>query len=155
MVGFGPSAISFAANRNFRSGFKVINPDSAAAYEAAVAAGGPVWDRWFWYTPRDLRVFHLTRRLAALSIDRREYRRLFGAAAVDDFPREFDALSGAGLIEMTSESIRPTPRGMFYADSIAALLAWRQVRALRRQNLLVAAARAEQDEANDNAPGHM
>jgi len=29
------------------------------------------------------------------------------------------------------------------------------VRALRRQNLLVAAARAEQDEANDNAPGHM
>ncbi|HEY7313184.1 MAG TPA: radical SAM protein [Gemmataceae bacterium] len=155
MIGFGSSAISFSANRSFRSGFKVINPDNAAAYEVAVAAGGPVWDRWFWYTQRDLRVFHLTRRLAALSIDRREYRRLFGADAVNDFPREFDALSDEGLIEIASGTIRPTPRGMFYADSIAALLAWRQVRALRRQNLLVAAARAEQDEANDNALGHM
>lgn len=142
MIGFGPSAISFTANKHFQTGFKVINPDGAAAYEAAIASGENSADRWFAYGPRDLRVFHLTRRLAALTIDRHAYQRLYGTEAVKDFSREFGALCGERLMDITSELIRPTPRGMFYADSIAALLAWRHVRALREQ-------------INDNGPAHM
>jgi coproporphyrinogen III oxidase-like Fe-S oxidoreductase len=152
MLGFGPSAISFACDRDYRGALKVLNPDGSADYRAAVVTGGPVWDRNFAYQPRDLRVFHLTRGLAALAIDRLRYRRLFGSDPVEDFSREWAALDAAQLVEIEPASVRPTPRGMFYADSIAALLAWRQVRALRAQEL---SADARGSWNNDNSRGHM
>jgi oxygen-independent coproporphyrinogen-3 oxidase len=148
MLGFGPSAISFAADREFGTGLKVLNPDAAGDYLTAAGAGGPAWDRYFEYGPRDLRIFYLTRRLAALVINRARYRGLFGTDPLDDFPDEFAALSGAGLLEETPQAIRPTPRGMFYADSIASLLAWRRVRSMESE---APAGRR----ANDNAYGHM
>ena len=37
----------------------------------------------------------------------------------------------AGLAELTPDALRLTPRGMFYADSVAGLLAWPRVEALR------------------------
>ena len=77
-LGFGPGGISFAADPDFSGGLKVLNPDGADAYAAAVDRGGSPWDRFFRYGPTDLRVFYLTRRLAALEIDRGEYRQLFG-----------------------------------------------------------------------------
>lgn len=162
MLGFGPSAITFAARADFHAALKVVNPDGSADYQKAVAANQPAWDRSFSYGSRDLRVFHLTRRLAALSIERRAYRRRFGIDPVDDFPSEFAALRAEALIEMTPEAIRPTPRGMFYADSIAALLAWRQLRAHRRWELRersVAHLRTDETFAgrriNYNGYGHM
>jgi oxygen-independent coproporphyrinogen-3 oxidase len=150
MLGFGPSAISFAARSDFGSALKIVNPDSPAGYQAAVASGTPAWDRFFWYTRRDLCIFHLTRRLAALGIERPAYRRRFGIDPVDDFPGEFAALVAENLMEMTPGSIRPTPRGMFYADSIAALLAWRQLRVRRGADENVS-----NHGANDNGFGHM
>ena len=86
-------------------------------------SGQPAWDRAFAYGPRDLRVFHLTRRLAALRIDRLAYRTSFGSDPVHDFPREFEALEEESLVHVTGRTIEPTDLGMFYADSIAALLA--------------------------------
>jgi oxygen-independent coproporphyrinogen-3 oxidase len=142
MLGFGPSAISFAADRGGGSGLKVLNPEGAANYMAAVRRGVPAWDRWFDYDQGDLSVFYLTRRLAALEIDRRDYSHVFGRAPESDVGTELDALLEAELLEATPEAYRPTPRGMFYADSIAALLAWRQVE-VRRNGL------------NDNGHGHM
>lgn len=151
MVGFGPSAISVAGDD--ASAVKAINPDGADAYIEAVDRGAATWDRAFVYTRRDLRVFHLTRRLAALEIDRQIYRDTFGTDPLADFPREFAALEAEGLIETSEDAIRPTPRGMFYSDSIAGLLAWRRL--------------AEKDRAfpdqpktcdlrrNDNGHGHM
>jgi oxygen-independent coproporphyrinogen-3 oxidase len=131
MIGFGPTGISFAADPDFRTGLKVLNPGSADLYAAGVARGNGAWDRFFAYEPHDLRIFYLTRRLAALEIDRQEYRALFGADPLADFGREFRALADEGLLELTPHVLRPTPRGMFYADSIAALLAWRRVHARR------------------------
>jgi oxygen-independent coproporphyrinogen-3 oxidase len=152
MLGFGPSAISFAADRDFRAGLKVLNPDGSSDYREAVAAGLPAWDRFFDYGPRDLGVFYLTRRLAALAIDRAGYRRLFGTDPVDDFPREWAALAAEDLVEIEPQAIRPTPRGMFYADSVSALLAWRQTRAARLQER---PASLHNDSANDNGIGYM
>jgi oxygen-independent coproporphyrinogen-3 oxidase len=146
MIGFGPSAISCVCDWDLNVALKVLNPDGAAAYRAAVTAGQPVWDRYFTYSPRDLQVLDLTRCLAALAIERRRYRQLFGTDCVNDFAREWTALVAEGLVEIDPDTIRPTPRGMFYADSIAALLAWRQVRAMRSPAT---------SRRNDNSRGHM
>jgi oxygen-independent coproporphyrinogen-3 oxidase len=161
MIGFGPGAISCAANRAFTGGFKVLNPDAADRYTAGVRSGQPAWDRYFVYDPRDLRIFYLTRRLAALEIDRDRYSRLFGVDPVTDFTSEFGALGDEHLLELTPTTIRPTPRGMFYADSIAALLAWRRIEARRQGKLppsstvLPGELQERQPAENDNGFGHM
>jgi oxygen-independent coproporphyrinogen-3 oxidase len=153
MAGFGPGAISFAADRPFTAGLKLLNPDGADAYAAAVGGGRPPWDHYFAYDSQDLRIFYLTRRLAALEIDRRRYARLFGTDPLVDFAGAFGALRDEGLLEVTPSAVRPTPRGMFYADSIAALLAWRQVEARRQAQLSESSAVPRP--GNDNSRGHM
>lgn len=153
MLGFGPSGISYAGHGS--TAVKAINPDGADAFVNAVGRGGPAWDRAFAYTPGDLRIFHLTRRLAALRIERRAYQDDFGTDPIADFPREFDALKRERLVEVTDDTIRPTALGMFYADSIAGLLAWRRLehRAIDRPG--PGNSRGEVVMGNDNGPEHM
>jgi oxygen-independent coproporphyrinogen-3 oxidase len=154
MIGFGPTGISFAHAE--RASVKVINPDGAAEYVAAVKRGRPAWDREFVYTPRDLRVLHLARRLAALRISRSEYRGFFGTDPLDDFRPEFEAVEREGLIAVTDEAIEPSGLGMFYADSIAALLAWRQhARANRDHRTDLKERKVSRARGNDNGFGHM
>ncbi len=133
MLGFGPGAIFFSSYSGFSGGLKVLNPTGADGYLAAVASGRPAWERVFDYDDGDLRVLYLTRRLAALSLARSQYRKLFGRDVLREFPQEFAALQEAQLVTVTPRVISPTPRGMFYADSIAALLARRQVQARRAE----------------------
>jgi coproporphyrinogen III oxidase-like Fe-S oxidoreductase len=147
MIGFGPTGISFAVSGDVA--VKVINPDRASEYLSAVGQGQPTWDRAFVYAPRDLRVLHLIRRLSALRIERLGYEAFFGSDAVDDFPREFEALEQEGLVRVNDESIEPTPRGMFYADSIAALLSRQRLQAQRSGQKI------DSGKGNDNGPGHM
>jgi oxygen-independent coproporphyrinogen-3 oxidase len=153
MLGFGPTGISFAGSG--RTAIKVINPDGAAAYVAAVDRAGPTWDRAFMYAPRDLRVLHLTRRLAALRIDRRDYQAFFGSDPLDDFRREFEVLEQEGLVIVTDETIEPSGLGMFYSDSIAALLSWKQVRANRHYKTESETPKVNHARGNDNGHGHM
>ena len=89
------------------------------------------------------------------------FAELFGADPLADFAGAFGALLDGELLEVTATAIRPTPRGMFYADSIAALLAWRQI-AARRQGMpprLAAVqpkdAEARRPSVNDNGRGYM
>jgi oxygen-independent coproporphyrinogen-3 oxidase len=154
-LGFGPGGISFAADPDFGGGLKVLNPDGADAYAAAVDLGGPPWDRFFRYGPTDLRVFYLTRRLAALEIEREEYRRLFGTDVLADFGRELTAAAEEGLVEVTAAAVRPTPRGMFYADAVASLVARRRTEVLTIPVPAPAATARPADRADDNAYGHM
>lgn len=152
MLGLGPSGISFAGSG--LSAMKVINPDASAAYVDAVNQGGPVHDRAFVYDARDLRVLHLTRHLAALRISRRGYRARFFGDPLEDFPAEFAALDHEGLLTVTAGEIRPSDRGRFFADSIAALLAWRQIRhRVRRPSPVPAPVNPARE--NDNTYGHM
>ena len=147
MIGFGPTGISFTDAGQVA--VKVINPDGASEYVSAVGQGRPTWDRAFVYDPGDLRVLHLTRRLAALRIERIDYEVFFGSDPVDDFPREFEALQWEGLVYVTQESIEPTATGMFYADSIASLLSWKLLQMHRNgQNV-------DFVRGNDNGRGHM
>ncbi|MDX2038327.1 MAG: radical SAM protein [Isosphaeraceae bacterium] len=129
MLGFGPAGISYAYADGRAA--KVVNPETASEYVARVDRGGPAWDRAFEYDSHDLRVLHLTRRLAALRIERGAYRDFFGTGPLDDFRPEFYAIEQEGLMTVNDETIEPTPRGIFYADSIAGLLA-RSSRVQRR-----------------------
>jgi oxygen-independent coproporphyrinogen-3 oxidase len=147
MLGFGPGGISFAADADFLGGLKLLNPDKAADYAAAGERGAAPWDRYFEYEADDMRVFYLTRRLAALHVDRREYRALFGADLLEDMGGEVGAAAADGLIQVNDDALRPTPCGMFFADAVASLLAHRRL--LDRRNLPV------RRRANDNAYGHM
>jgi oxygen-independent coproporphyrinogen-3 oxidase len=131
MLGFGPSAISFSSADDFRSAWKTLNAESATDYAASVRCSAHVFDRYFHYGEHDLRIFYLTRRLAALRIDRNDYRAVFSTDPVDDFEREFAALESQRLVTVGPFAIEPTPRGVFFADSIAALLAWRHLRGHR------------------------
>jgi coproporphyrinogen III oxidase-like Fe-S oxidoreductase len=156
MLGFGPSAISFGADAGFREGLKVLNPQNAEAYNLGVDSGRPVWDRWFAYHWRDLQILYLTRRLAALEIDRREYQELFVTDPWEDFAPEFRAIYDEGLLEVTPCTIRPTVRGMFYADSIASIWAWRRSRALDEESVSrVTGPHLGADRLNSNGRGHM
>jgi oxygen-independent coproporphyrinogen-3 oxidase len=152
MIGFGPTGISFA--RSGQTAVKVMNPDGAADYVAAVRQGRPAWDRRFVYTPRDLRVFYLIRRLAALRISRSDYRVTFGSDPLDDFRPEFEAIEREELVTVTDLAIEPTPLGMFYADSIAALLAWKQ-HARRNRDPRTESGERGRTRGNDNGSGHM
>jgi oxygen-independent coproporphyrinogen-3 oxidase len=154
MIGFGPSGISFA--HYGQTAAKVVNPAGAAEYVAAVKTGRPAWDRAFVYTPRDLRVLHLTRRLAALEIRRDAYRAFFGSDPIDDFRPEFEAIEQEGLMSVTDDAIEPTGLGMFHADSIAALLAWKQhARASRDPRTALKEGKVSRARGNDNGFGHM
>jgi oxygen-independent coproporphyrinogen-3 oxidase len=154
MLGFGPSGISCAARPGFMTALKTLNPVTADSYIDAVRSRATPWDRYFRYQPRDLRIFYLTRRLAALEIGRAEYRNLFGIDPISDFGDEFTALNAERLIDLTGKAVRPTPRGMFYADSIAALLASRQLGRLRSSASRSDAADSTED-PNDNTRAHM
>ena len=123
MLGFGPSAISFVDSG--KRAVKVVNPERSSEYNAAVERGWPSWNRAFEYADRDLKALHLTRRLAALTINRHDHREFFGADPLDDFGTAIESLARRGLLTVTNDLIEPTDRGRFYADSIAGLLTWR------------------------------
>jgi coproporphyrinogen III oxidase-like Fe-S oxidoreductase len=134
MAGFGPGGISFRANDEFSLGVKTVNPESSQDYIAAVDRPGRTWDRTFTYDVPDLKVFHLTRRLAALNISMVEYLLTFDRWLEADFGPELDVLLEQKLIEIKAGDIRPTPRGMFYGDSIAGVLALCRLRQLRSKD---------------------
>jgi coproporphyrinogen III oxidase-like Fe-S oxidoreductase len=138
MLGFGPSAISFTTHPGpgqTVSGYKTLNPDGSEYYLRAMAHATAVWNRWFTHAPHDLQIMYLTRRLSALKIDRKAYGAYFGSDPLDDFPGEFAALVEEALVDISDTAIVPTPRGMFYADSIAVLWARKHVRSLREEYL--------------------
>lgn len=124
LLGFGPSAISlrFGAER----AVKLLNADGAEDYRRALDAGS-ARTRAFVYEPRDARVLYLTRKVVTLAVDRAAYRALFGTDAVADFAQELEALDVERLVRVTPEAVTLTPKGMFYADTVAGILAWRRV----------------------------
>lgn len=126
-AGFGPEAISVFSSPAQDMAVKWLNHASSVEYRAAANRR----DRVFVYGSPDRKLLSLTRGLARLEVDRSEYRHHHGCDPLDDFAEEIGALERAGLVQLDAR-LRLTPRGMFYADSVAGLLAARRVRELRR-----------------------
>ncbi len=126
-AGFGPEAISVFSSPTQDMAVKWLNHASSDQYRAAANRR----DKVFVYGSPDRKLLSLTRGLARLEVDRCEYRQHHGCDPLDDFGSELAALRRAGLIQW-EQRLQLTPKGMFYADSVAGLLAARRVRELRR-----------------------
>jgi len=124
-LGFGPLSISTFTNLAQRRAVKLARGKSLE---------GGLWgahDLYFPYDEEDLRLLFTTRSLARLRIPRVTYSALFGADLTEHFGEAIEATEAAGLARLDTEALHLTPRGMFYADSVAGLLAWHHVDALR------------------------
>ena len=162
MIGFGPAAYSLIADwppqpcRGPSPGrtpsdysippydaVKTVNPDSASDYVAAVDGGCRPYERVFLFGRDDLKLLYLTRKIATLGVERAAYRAYFGSDCVEDYPMEFCALAADHLVEVAPEAVRLTPRGMFYADTVAGLLASQQVQSFRDRQRLAELARQQ------------
>jgi oxygen-independent coproporphyrinogen-3 oxidase len=130
-LGFGPSAVTFWGTGEAIT-WKLVNPTTSEHYLRASPT--KPWEREFAYGTRDWAILYLTRKIAALGVDRVEYARLFEADPLDDLGEAFAALAAARLVAITPARIEVTPRGMFYADAIAGLLAWRRMQTFRIQD---------------------
>lgn len=130
-IGFGPGAIStFTAFRRPMAQ-KTMNVGTSAEFAAKVREGDSPVDGFFLYTPQDLRLLHLTRGLSRGVVDRAAYKRAFRAHALEEFAPHWQVLEEAGLILRDKRELRLSPKGMFYADSVAGLLSHERVVELR------------------------
>ena len=130
-VGFGPEALSCFTDLSAGMAVKWMNEPSGAEYRAAMS-GGDARARVFVYGSEDLRLLFLTRTLPRMRASRVTYGEVYGSDMVADFGPAFEALRGAGLVEWDEAELRLTERGMFYADSVAGLLAGDRVGQIRQ-----------------------
>lgn len=126
-LGFGKLAISTFIDIEKRRAIKFIR-DKRSTYQ------GATWghhDLYFAYEEEDFRLLWLTRTLARQIVPRSTYKALFGADLLEHFGKVIAAVEEAGLCVIESDALELTPRGMFFADSIAGLFSWRRVETLR------------------------
>lgn len=147
MLGFGPAAISYASTSARHYAFKTINPESSAEYLQAIRGAGPVWNRYFQYDVEDLKLLHLTRSLAGLRIEKPCFRQSFGSHAFQGLSDKLTLLIEEGLLTNGDFAFALTPRGMFFADSIAGFLAANRLRERSSMRFV--------ESHNDNSSGHM
>lgn len=149
VLGFGPSGISCGEQTPGSSALKTMNPESAVEYLQAVHRGETVWNRYYEFSSSDLKLLHATRQLSALQIDRQRYQDALGSDVVNDYAQELEALQRERLLDVTDAAVSLSTRGMFYADSVAAVLAHRQLGRGRDKQA------SQRFHANDNSGGHM
>lgn len=131
LLGFGPAGISLCTDGAFRGGYKSVEPTIAKEFLEAPRQER----RWFAFDAWDLRVLFITRGVARLAVDLERYEALFGSTLAHDFPGELSAVLERGLARLRGAELVPTTEGMFYADSIAGLFAWRRVQSLRAHDI--------------------
>ena len=126
-----------------------MNPESSLEYLQSVGKQSPIWNRYFTFDAESLRLLYVTRQFAKLSVDRSHYREVFGTDVMSDYRNELEVLAEMQLIAFGPTTIRLTVRGMFFADTIASVLAHgRHVRKLGRES-------AERMSMRGNESGHM
>jgi oxygen-independent coproporphyrinogen-3 oxidase len=136
----------------FGFGLKLMNSERASEYIASIAAGrGP--ERFFVLRGPDLRILYLTRKIARLRLSRADYARFFGRDPLEHFAPELEAIERHGLARLDAHEIALTPRGMFYADSVAGLIASHQVRIVRAREARGRRARRDPNAAIPNPMG--
>ncbi len=132
-IGFGPSAISVFYDENFDRAVKLINKETANEYNKHK---GITWDKYFTFDKLDMKVLFITRKIALLSIDTNMYNKLFDTNIEHDFAEEIQYLSTKGFINILKDEIQITPKGMFFADTVAGVFSLRKIKYNRMMNLV-------------------
>lgn len=111
-LGLGPSGISTFQRGD--AGIKWVNEDASPRYVKAIGERGAAVTRAFRYDALGQQLLRLTRALPRLEID---------VSLTAGFEEETALVIEQGLLTRDGQHLRPTPKGMFYADSIAGLFA--------------------------------
>jgi oxygen-independent coproporphyrinogen-3 oxidase len=125
-LGVGASASSFRPLAG-GAGWRFSNPRATETYLRAVeaSAGSPAPASAERRAPADLENEAVWLALRTTDgLDRRRHAARFGADPLTGRERAVDGCAAAGWLEVSSESLRPTPTGLLFADEIAARL-WR------------------------------
>jgi oxygen-independent coproporphyrinogen-3 oxidase len=117
-LGVGPSAHSF--NGAPPPGVRRVNERLPARWSAAVAAAGTAVASEEHLEAAQARAeFCFTGLRRTVGIDVEEFRRRFGTALPAAFPH-VGGLVADGLLETVGDRLRLTPRGLRFADTVAA-----------------------------------
>ena len=123
-LGFGPGAISGINFGTQTKPLKWINHATSEAYHASTKERRSPISRIYVYEPFEDALMQLTRGLALLEVPTSAGALATHRAAFDP---ELQLLEESELLVPVEGGLRLTERGMFYADSVAGLLAWRTV----------------------------
>lgn len=125
--GLGPYAISVFTDKHFQRGIKLLNPNGLDRYLNKQKRNGIAWEKVFDYEAKDLQIYWITRKIKGTIIDRLGYKKLFGKDIEQDHGLELQALMDIELLVLDNDKYRLTPKGFFFSDSIAGLIAWIRV----------------------------
>jgi len=121
-LGLGPAAHSLVGNGPF-GGFRLANPGLKTFLEADWDGGPPRHLRRTQVEPVDMQTLAYEGLFLGLrlnsGVDRALFRSRFGYDPADRFGEAFQELEAAGLIELGPDRIRPTLRGLYFADDVA------------------------------------
>lgn len=126
-IGFGPSAISLVIDKNFDRAIKFTNPTFTDEYNTICGKDSFAWDKFFIYNNQDLKILYITRKIASLKIDLNEYSKIFKSDIQKDFKFEIQSLENFEFIIVNENEILITPKGNFYADTVAGIFAFQQI----------------------------
>ena len=115
-LGFGPGAHSW-----FR-GVRRAAVTDVGEYIRRVGSGEPYWGMTE-PIPRELEMgetMMLGLRLVAAGVERMAFRNRFGVDVAEAYPEQIASLQDAGLIELTPERVRLTPRALLIGNEVFA-----------------------------------
>ena len=119
--GIGPGGISVLWDRVYTT--KLVNPQLSTSYTEKIlecSVENPnSWDKAYLYSPIERKVYWLTRQIKGLSIDPEQYERIFKSQMDVDFTPLWSLFRDSGLL---NTQFTLTPRGRYFADSMAGLL---------------------------------
>ena len=123
MWGWGFAGVSNFPGTPDAPGWTYLNHTRVESYYACLDEERFPVERGYRYTARDLRLNVLFQMLHGMSVDRREYRRLFGVDLVAEHAEVWRVLELRGWVEVDEERVALVGDGVFHTPLVQTLLA--------------------------------
>jgi len=88
-------------------------------------------EKYFEYTPEDLRLVYIFQQLQTMKIDRTTYEQAFGTEVVQDYAPIWDELDARQWIEKSESTIRMVGLGRFLIPMIQSLFSHARLQEMR------------------------
>jgi len=123
MWGWGFAGVSNFPGTPDVPGWTYLNHTRVESYYACLDEERFPVERGYRYTARDLRLNVLFQMLHGMSVDRREYRRLFGVDLVAEHAEVWQVVERRGWVEVDEERVALVGDGVFHTPLVQTLLA--------------------------------